>query len=347
MSAPVRAGGPSPRGWGEQATGYASARWRRTIPTRVGRTTRREGRRVWITDHPHAGGENSLPNPHPPLGGGPSPRGWGERCALPKEGVGSRTIPTRVGRTCVGVGHARSQADHPHAGGENEPTRKKFSHSPGPSPRGWGEHPKPFRCDAPHRTIPTRVGRTIESGVFMAGGADHPHAGGENGQQRGAAGPVCGPSPRGWGERPRPRHQQWRWRTIPTRVGRTVFPAFRCLGIPDHPHAGGENRVGSDQMERNGGPSPRGWGEPRRIPQCGCVVRTIPTRVGRTAGRSHTHARPADHPHAGGENIGHPSPPPPPRGPSPRGWGEPLGGKDRLQLPRTIPTRVGRTSRQR
>ncbi len=50
--------GPSPRGWGELHLQNAVIPDARTIPTRVGRTTRTWLARGCTPDHPHAGGEN-------------------------------------------------------------------------------------------------------------------------------------------------------------------------------------------------------------------------------------------------------------------------------------------------
>ena len=131
--------GPSPRGWGEhkKAGGYNSIR--RTIPTRVGRTETQRPSGATGSDHPHAGGENPLEFSSRSPSSGPSPRGWGEHEGCHVAPHISRTIPTRVGRTgCTRRGSV-PPADHPHAGGENEPFESGFAGFHGPSPRGWGE----------------------------------------------------------------------------------------------------------------------------------------------------------------------------------------------------------------
>ena len=51
--------GPSPRVWGEQRRDCSTTKIRRTIPTRVGRTSLVRNCQGWLTDHPHACGENS------------------------------------------------------------------------------------------------------------------------------------------------------------------------------------------------------------------------------------------------------------------------------------------------
>ena len=91
--------GPSPRGWGELRSRRRKPPSRRTIPTRVGRTTRDTARCARSPDHPHAGGENLEKKAPPTDHTGPSPRGWGEPPVEYILSVYTRTIPTRVGRT--------------------------------------------------------------------------------------------------------------------------------------------------------------------------------------------------------------------------------------------------------
>ena len=156
---------------------------------------------------------------------------------------------------------------------------------------------------------------------------------------------VNGPSPRGWGEHVDADHGMGCARTIPTRVGRTRWTCTAKSPAADHPHAGGENSSTARLAMSRSGPSPRGWGEHDALALGRGAHRTIPTRVGRTARGSPSAGSIADHPHAGGENCpalvagGLRS------GPSPRGWGEPLGPDADFLALRTIPTRVGRTGR--
>ena len=155
--------GPSPRGWGEHASYICFAACPRTIPTRVGRTPPQTPARHVVTDHPHAGGENHSIALSATAHAGPSPRGWGERGGVTRGVVLLRTIPTRVGRTMVGLGLFHGWTDHPHAGGENLVRILHERHTSGPSPRGWGERAPSATALASSRTIPTRVGRTNSS----------------------------------------------------------------------------------------------------------------------------------------------------------------------------------------
>jgi len=85
-----------------------------------------------------------------------------------------------VGRTRFLVGTLRPSADHPHARGENQPSASVLNPNCGPSPRAWGELRKARDRVFLQRTIPTRVGRTWIKRFLLPGKSDHPHARGEN-----------------------------------------------------------------------------------------------------------------------------------------------------------------------
>jgi hypothetical protein len=195
--------GPSPRGWGEPEEIQVVALGDRTIPTRVGRTPPGERHHPAETDHPHAGGENYASAAMSDVVIGPSPRGWGELAARLHRLQGTRTIPTRVGRTGNGASTMTFRTDHPHAGGENPTGGGNAAGDFGPSPRGWGERHGDVTVAAGERTIPTRVGRTRRRISYQLNCPDHPHAGGENARNLIAQDQWDGPSPRGWGERHR------------------------------------------------------------------------------------------------------------------------------------------------
>ena len=98
-------------------------------------------------------------------------------------------------------------------------------------------------------------------------------------------------------------------------------------------------------MDESGqcGPSPRGWGKPRRVwGQCP-RYRAIPTRVGKTSGEQTIQQKKPGHPHAGGENRAMFEPPAAVAGPSPRGWGKRIRTYGACNATRAIPTRVGKT----
>ena len=91
--------GPSPRGWGKRDQRDNPGEAHRTIPTRVGKTTKAAAGARFKTDHPHAGGENTASRPALNSSTGPSPRGWGKRKPVCVAKLVPRTIPTRVGKT--------------------------------------------------------------------------------------------------------------------------------------------------------------------------------------------------------------------------------------------------------
>ena len=112
----------------------------------------------------------------------------------------------------------------------------------------------------------------------------------------------------------------------------------------DHPHACGENPLDVFESLQSRGPSPRVWGEPKYSALLVDLVRTIPTRVGRTGTTGSLPTSGADHPHACGENLDALQSHRRYVGPSPRVWGELTANDPAYQANRTIPTRVGRTN---
>jgi len=214
-----------------------------------------------------------------------------------------RAIPTRVGKSqCSCFGHF-SSSGHPHAGGEIQLLQDGILCQCGPSPRGWGN----LRCRlqrlAGLRAIPTRVGKSCVQNEMILSSAGHPHAGGEIRIAGGIARNLAGPSPRGWGNRHDPESNDARGRAIPTRVGKSPRKKIGVPPFPGHPHAGGEIWVRSWAGVVICGPSPRGWGNPRRKNCRSVNPRAIPTRVGKSAVRMEIRSRQAGHPHAGGEIL--------------------------------------------
>ena len=152
---------------------------------------------------------------------GPSPRGWGKQCHPNHAAMCWRTIPTRVGKTGSQRKNPAWVPDHPHAGGENSAGSMSSSSDAGPSPRGWGKRRRQPEALLDQRTIPTRVGKTINRSKNETTKTDHPHAGGENSRSSLGVDSASGPSPRGWGKPSSRPPRASPWRTIPTRVGKT------------------------------------------------------------------------------------------------------------------------------
>ncbi len=242
-----------------------------------------------------------------------------------------------AGEDMPGPGRNSSDESAPDRTDRGELEGKRWCQRGGPRRRGGAEF-----CV---RTIPTRVGRTRCRNHEPPSTTDHPHAGGENVALPGCVTFGPGPSPRGWGEPLRPLTLAHAFRTIPTRVGRTLAAPMDSSMHSDHPHAGGENHRRRTKLADGGGPSPRGWGELSAFPHRLLLPRTIPTRVGRTQPITYSTIDGADHPHAGGENISPVAGAQHYLGPSPRGWGERPSQRDAPGQARTIPTRVGRTLR--
>src|ERR1035441_502408 len=116
-----------------------------------------------------------------------------------------------------------ARSDHPHAGGEYSTNLLYSLGESGPSPRGWGIRDGEIPRNGQTRTIPTRVGNTRSAASLSTCCADHPHAGGEYPVFARKSVITSGPSPRGWGIRLHPHREVRQQRTIPTRVGNTLF----------------------------------------------------------------------------------------------------------------------------
>ena len=91
------------------------------------------------------------------------------------------------------------------------------------------------------------------------------------------------------------------------------------------------------------GPPPRVWGELGADLVCRLSLRSTPTRVGRTPRIGSVNVSVTVHPHACGENEGVILMALDVYGPPPRVWGERTGHIKIKLMPRSTPTRVGRT----
>src|SRR5438552_3444343 len=118
----------------------------------------------WKPDHPHACGENFMALKRRMRICGPSPRVWGKQPMVTHQVFGSRTIPTRVGKTLCRMGLYHTSPDHPHACGENTSIQLLNCLVNGPSPRVWGKRYIDGASSEYIRTIPTRVGKTASPG---------------------------------------------------------------------------------------------------------------------------------------------------------------------------------------
>ena len=247
---------------------------------------------------------------------GPSPRAWGLPEKAGNVGAGKRTIPTLDAGPFI---------------------------SNGPSPRAWGLQDDLGNRPLGIRTIPTRVGITHRASLFCVGTSDHPHARGDYSDRARVSAVAHGPSPRAWGLLTAGDTGRARNRTIPTRVGITSSFGSCPSRSPDHPHARGDYIVIRGRSPTAFGPSPRAWGLHRAARNHDPGARTIPTRVGITAGRYRQWALNSDHPHARGDYQVFKRVVLRLDGPSPRAWGLHAWRNHRGAGQRTIPTRVGIT----
>ena len=93
--------GTSPQAWGKLAAGLLAADNARNIPTGVGKT--RSRRRTWgpRAEHPHRRGENGEADRTYRAASGTSPQAWGKLRRITGYLVGTRNIPTGVGKTTM------------------------------------------------------------------------------------------------------------------------------------------------------------------------------------------------------------------------------------------------------
>ena len=165
------------------------------------------------------------------------------------------------------------------------------------------------------------MGKSIEKFYCSGYASGHPHVGGEIVRTRQTADAPGGPSPRGWGNPPMSLSSGQSPRAIPTWVGKSWLWERTETPQAGHPHVGGEIHHIVVMMPLRGGPSPRGWGNLGLRLLLPGLPRAIPTWVGKSSVETKGQQGPAGHPHVGGEIVAAPLWCNPPRGPSPRGWG--------------------------
>ena len=110
--------GSSPRAWGKDSRLCRVPRAGRIIPTCVGKRARKTISRPQESDHPHVRGEKSRLTGRPKPSTGSSPRAWGKGTRPHDRHLGSRIIPTCVGKRSKYTLKASVSPDHPHVRGE-------------------------------------------------------------------------------------------------------------------------------------------------------------------------------------------------------------------------------------
>ena len=96
--------GSSPRTWGTASGPHPTRSGRRIIPTHVGNSCLSRSPCDLSSDHPHARGEQTMPNSARPSSSGSSPRTWGTAESRQVSSLSLRIIPTHVGNratSCV------------------------------------------------------------------------------------------------------------------------------------------------------------------------------------------------------------------------------------------------------
>ncbi len=152
--------GSPPRVWGKRLLSLQNLTQARFTPTRVGKTLPGAREFAGETVHPHACGENRLPDVVPGVVVGSPPRVWGKRRCPNRFAGRARFTPTRVGKTRCGYDSRYRPAVHPHACGENGSVAQRPFHLSGSPPRVWGKLSQNAAERIGQRFTPTRVGKT-------------------------------------------------------------------------------------------------------------------------------------------------------------------------------------------
>ncbi len=286
------ANGSPPRVWGRLPPFSESITTTRFTPTRVGTTRRQEGRAVGLAVHPHACGDDPFIEAPLALPRGSPPRVWGRLPLQPFLLDTPRFTPTRVGTTRPG---------------DSEPDRQ-----PGSPPRVWGRLDIVAAAIRAERFTPTRVGTTLPHCARAGASSVHPHACGDDADQRSRGRHADGSPPRVWGRPPLVEPSAFVGRFTPTRVGTTLKGPrvwgrrlFYVAGALDGrftPTRVGTTHVNGALSADNHGSPPRVWGRQRRGAIGLDQSRFTPTRVGTTASSLYTARSASVHPHACGDD---------------------------------------------
>ena len=94
----LRLAGSSPRAWGKASFRYLFSRFRRIIPTCVGKRYPFDPFHPVLPDHPHVRGEKIHARNNNVSHAGSSPRAWGKGLSIRRPRQSGRIIPTCVGK---------------------------------------------------------------------------------------------------------------------------------------------------------------------------------------------------------------------------------------------------------
>ena len=192
---------------------------KRSIPTHVGFTWKRECLCLQRLVHPHARGVYFPINRLCARARGPSPRTWGLLSGLRAARLLGRSIPTHVGFTMDEIKTEINDAVHPHARGVSAGADRSGTKYSGPSPSTWGLRVGILPAPRRFRSIPTHVGFTASCRSARYAFSVHPHARGVYDMCQGVSCPHL--------------------RSIPTHVGFTPPTPAILPKTTVHPHARG------------------------------------------------------------------------------------------------------------
>mgnify|MGYP007128352744 CR=1 FL=1 len=133
-----------------------------------------------------------------------------------------------------------SMWDHPHAYGDKVFDKTSHQHTPGSSPRVWGQGKSKKGRIYQRRIIPTRMGTRKLLARKSRNHGDHPHAYGDKFCRSFMSKPRVGSSPRVWGQANYKHRGLFVYGIIPTRMGTSLNLRLRITAAKDHPHAYGD-----------------------------------------------------------------------------------------------------------
>ena len=186
-------------------------------------------------------------------------------------------------------------------GGTNQPGPARLGHQ-GLSPRGRGNRTSASSFPTPSGSIPAWAGEPFPG----------------NGPK------DDGLSPRGRGNRQGTTHRHDSAGSIPAWAGEPTIPA--AAGVQDevYPRVGGGTKPRDEQEREDWGLSPRGRGNPGRIPNLDASKRSIPAWAGEPGRPRGIFSKATVYPRVGGGTADTPNLVQSESGLSPRGRGNPL-----------------------
>ncbi len=175
--------------------------------------------------------------------------------------------------------------------------------STGPSPRGRGNRSSAVGAIAGNGTIPAWAGEPAEEWHGVNLSRDHPRVGGGTATNKLHGYRCTGPSPRGRGNHHGGIFGDAEPGTIPAWAGEPSAFVVRFLKEGDHPRVGGGTARISAGRRANTGPSPRGRGNLKPLPEQRVGLGTIPAWAGEPIRTRCSRHVLMDHPRVGGGTM--------------------------------------------